>query len=325
MSMATLSVRPLTRRYTVAAAVLAFVPLGVIAYRFASRGSVPAATSVEKQAPLVRMDVEVTSPTPSATVKIAGESHPLPFTGEIDGGASPIAVELTAPDHEGRTFRVVFDRPRRMSFALPTGSGLVEATNDELEHALTGDDEVIVMRPSNSATPAPTAARPGDVKPTASAGASATSSAVVPATATLATSTAEPPATVATQTAPIASSAASTASITSLPTATAPAVSALPPGTIDPKAVRATVRAHASEVQTCYDRAKLDTPDLKGRLTVEASVNATGRVQTARVAQTDVRSARLEGCIVSAFQGWTFPAPAGGVPGSVKYTFVFQD
>lgn len=321
--MATLSVPSPTRKYAVAGAVLVIVPLAVVAYRFASRGSLPAPPPIAKQAPLVRMDVEVTSPTPGAIVKIAGEAHPVPFSGDVAGGTSLVVVELTAPEHEGRTFRIVFDRPRRLAFALPSGAGMVEATPEEHEHAVATDDQVLVTRPNNVASATAIVAR-HEVKALATGSASGTASAVasvnVPSAPTV---TAEPPATAAAVVPP--PTAAAVAATVVAPSKTAPTAPAVQAGTVDPKAVRATVRAHASEVQTCYDRAKLDVPDLKGRLTVEASVNGAGRVQSARVVESDVRSSRLEVCIVSAFQGWSFPAPAGGVPGSVKYTFVFQD
>jgi serine/threonine protein kinase len=98
----------------------------------------------------------------------------------------------------------------------------------------------------------------------------------------------------------------------------------LPPGTVEPKAVTATVRAHADQVRTCLDRARMEHPDLQGRLSVRATVDPTGHVISAAVTKGIPGGARLDTCVLSAFESWTFPAPAGGVNGIVVYSFVFE-
>ncbi len=103
--------------------------------------------------------------------------------------------------------------------------------------------------------------------------------------------------------------------------APAPAVA---PGYIDPKGVRATVRAHASEAQACYDRAQLEKADLKGTIAIGATVGPAGDVLAANITSATVRHARLESCLLGAFRSWRFPAPAGGVNGSVSYNFRFE-
>ncbi|WP_394830802.1 TonB family protein [Pendulispora rubella] len=103
-----------------------------------------------------------------------------------------------------------------------------------------------------------------------------------------------------------------------------PPVSAPAPGTVDHKGVRATVAAHRGEVQACYDRAHLERNDLHGKVVVSATINPQGQVLNAGVANSTANSTRLEQCLISAFQGWTFPAPAGGVNGNVTYTFNFD-
>jgi len=97
-----------------------------------------------------------------------------------------------------------------------------------------------------------------------------------------------------------------------------------PPGTVEAKQVAVTVRAHASEVRTCWERARMDQPDLHGRLTVQATISPAGRVVSASATHTLEGGARLQTCVVSAFQTWTFPAPTGGINGSITYSFVFE-
>jgi hypothetical protein len=104
----------------------------------------------------------------------------------------------------------------------------------------------------------------------------------------------------------------------------APAASSLPPGAVDPKAVKATVNAHAAQIRTCFERATMEHPELHGRLTIQATLDASGHVLSATPTSTIYGGARLQACVVSAFQSWTFPAPAGGVKGSITYSFSFE-
>jgi serine/threonine-protein kinase len=111
---------------------------------------------------------------------------------------------------------------------------------------------------------------------------------------------------------------------TPVTTAAAPAAPTVAPGTVTPREVGATVRAHAAEVQGCFDRARMNSPELRGRVVVRAGVDPTGRVTGASVGSTTANDTRLESCLVGAFNRWTFPAPSGGVAGTVTYTFIFE-
>ena len=105
----------------------------------------------------------------------------------------------------------------------------------------------------------------------------------------------------------------------------APATPAEPkPGTVDAKGVSATARAHVGEVRECFGQARMYNADLKGRVTVQALIAPDGTPTNSSLIASTAHDARLEGCIVSAFGRWTFPAPAGGVSGNASYTFVFE-
>jgi hypothetical protein len=103
-----------------------------------------------------------------------------------------------------------------------------------------------------------------------------------------------------------------------------PAPAAPPPGFIDSKSVTAVVRAHATEVQGCFDRALMEHSDLHGRLTVRASVDPNGHVLGVTATAVMPGGGRLETCVVEAFGHWTFPPPSGGVKGTVTYSFSFE-
>ena len=93
---------------------------------------------------------------------------------------------------------------------------------------------------------------------------------------------------------------------------------------MDPKGVTATFKAHQGEIQACYQRAQMDRPDLRGTLTVQANISPTGHVTSTSATSNIEGGARLQACVVSAFQGWTFPPPAGGVSGTLVKKFVFE-
>ncbi|WP_394829876.1 TonB family protein [Pendulispora albinea] len=97
-----------------------------------------------------------------------------------------------------------------------------------------------------------------------------------------------------------------------------------PPGNIDLGGIRATIRNHSGEVQDCYDRAHLERSDLRGQVVVSSIIGAQGQVLSANVSQSTADSARLEQCLIRVFERWTFPQPAGGVNGTVTYTFKFN-
>ncbi len=97
-----------------------------------------------------------------------------------------------------------------------------------------------------------------------------------------------------------------------------------PPGFIDSKAVTAVVRAHAAEVQGCFDRALMEHSDLHGRLAVRAAVDPNGHVLGVTPVSVMQGGGRLQTCVLEAFGHWTFPPPSGGVKGTVTYSFSFE-
>jgi eukaryotic-like serine/threonine-protein kinase len=121
------------------------------------------------------------------------------------------------------------------------------------------------------------------------------------------------------------------------PSAPAAAAPDLPRGTIAASAIVAVVRAHATEIQRCVET----TPDQlylnaceslgktpavcrRARVNLAAVVGPDGRVTQVSTSASRDGTARLEECIRNAVQGWTFPAPAGGVGGRISYPFIFE-
>jgi TonB family protein len=96
------------------------------------------------------------------------------------------------------------------------------------------------------------------------------------------------------------------------------------PGTMDRDATRRAVQRHLREIRMCFERGRMDNPQLSGRVLVRIDVAPSGKVTGARVARSDLRSQAVESCILSAVEGWTLPAPAGGVAATITYPFAYH-
>jgi hypothetical protein len=83
--------------------------------------------------------------------------------------------------------------------------------------------------------------------------------------------------------------------------------------------VRRVVMAHLGAVRACYESEAQRNPSLKGGVTVQWSIDPSGRVTGASLAGSTLGNARVEGCVVRQVKGWHFPASetatiVGGFP-----------
>jgi serine/threonine protein kinase len=299
------------------------------------------------------VQVWVTSPTPNARATLRGRTYLLPFTQDLKPGTEPESVEMTAPGREGRRFWVTFDHPVVLAASLPAGRGVVEATEEEKLIAfggtpLAGDqpapdrssgkpasgalhDAAGHKRPAGKLTLAPatggaSGSAPSGAPVEAKAAPSAEPKVVPPAPETKPEplGASKPPVAATTPApAPAAPKAHATpppaAAPTTSPTTTAPARPPVASG-LDPVKTQALVKSHLPEVQRCYERGKMDDPELKGRITLKISVSVTGAVTSAMVESSSLRSSAVESCVVGAVKGWKFPVPVGG-PAVISYPF----
>jgi hypothetical protein len=95
------------------------------------------------------------------------------------------------------------------------------------------------------------------------------------------------------------------------------------PAGIAPATVARIVKAHANEIQTCYDRVEATHPNFHGKITLQGLVNEHGAVTRAWTSSVK-NGAALSVCIVSAARRWRFPEPPveGSTP--ISYTFDFE-
>jgi len=281
------------------------------------------------------VDVDVRSPTAHARVTLRGRTHRLPFSEAIAPGSEPEAVEVTAPGREGKRFWLTFDHPITLAASLPEGRGVEEASAEETVIALGGspvDDADQGAAADDAASVAPETNRhasgghrhgAGKPRPeaTVSPGEQAGSEAAPPP---VNAGAAQAPKTgsVAASGRPLAPSALGD---DTLPPSeafdiVAPTGHAARAAGIDPAETQALVRSHLPEIRRCYERGKMDDPELRGRVTLRISVAASGAVASAAVEASTLRSSAVESCIVATVKGWRFPAPTGG-PAVISYPF----
>jgi hypothetical protein len=93
-------------------------------------------------------------------------------------------------------------------------------------------------------------------------------------------------------------------------------------GSLDKDLIRRVVRAHINEVRYCYNQGLAKDPNMKGRVAVQFTIGATGKVPSSIVSETDIKNSSVTNCIAQAVRRWSFPKPQGGGTVIVTYPFV---
>ncbi|HVI03862.1 MAG TPA: VIT domain-containing protein [Enhygromyxa sp.] len=95
-------------------------------------------------------------------------------------------------------------------------------------------------------------------------------------------------------------------------------------GSLDRDIIRRIVRAHINEVRSCYNAALTQDPNLAGRVTIEFTIAASGKVVGAVVHGNDTGDAALGTCVAKAVKRWLFPKPKDSGEVVVRYPFVLS-
>lgn len=92
---------------------------------------------------------------------------------------------------------------------------------------------------------------------------------------------------------------------------------------ISTEAIRAVVDAHAGALADCYRLALAESPELKGTVRVQFTIEGDGIVVDPELVD-GPGNATLEGCVVDAVASWSFPEPRNGRSVMVTYPFFFS-
>ena len=93
-------------------------------------------------------------------------------------------------------------------------------------------------------------------------------------------------------------------------------------GSLDKDIIRRIVRAHINEVRSCYNAALTKDPNVAGKVSIEWTIGADGKVASASVLTNTTNDEPLGQCIAKAVKKWTFPQTPGG--GTIKVTYPFD-
>jgi eukaryotic-like serine/threonine-protein kinase len=268
----------------------------------------PTASAPAAPAPASAL-LTITSTTRGARATFRGETYRLPMRERLPRGDRPEPVDVSAPGHGTRRSWITLDgdlseplepeRGKRSAIAGPTEHRPAQGARREPDHAA----EPSGAGPASPAAPAesPPASPEPDTGPAGQPPQAAD----------------EPPP--AREPEPPQTPAKTAAKQPAQPATARPA-----PGTMDRQATRDAVGRHLPEIRTCFERGRMDNPQLAGRVLVRIAVSPGGKVTSATVAQSDVRSQLVESCIVAAIERWTLPSPAGGAAATITYPFSYH-
>jgi len=95
-------------------------------------------------------------------------------------------------------------------------------------------------------------------------------------------------------------------------------------GALDKEIIRKVVRQHRREIKYCYEKELAKDPTLKGEVTVQFTISASGEVIAAIVQKSTLGNQAVETCMQGKIQRWTFPEPKGNGIVKVNYPFNFS-
>jgi outer membrane biosynthesis protein TonB len=84
------------------------------------------------------------------------------------------------------------------------------------------------------------------------------------------------------------------------------------------------IKKHWSEIKYCYETELNKDPQLNGKVSMSFTIDSTGAVSQADVAETTMNNRNVESCIVNRVRRWMFPEPRGGGEVIVTYPWIFR-
>jgi hypothetical protein len=83
-------------------------------------------------------------------------------------------------------------------------------------------------------------------------------------------------------------------------------------GHLDRGEIQKVINSHIHELQGCYERQLVMSPNLAGKVTFEWVIGTSGGVTTVKIKASTLSSNEATSCMQAAIHRWQFPAPSGG-------------
>lgn len=93
---------------------------------------------------------------------------------------------------------------------------------------------------------------------------------------------------------------------------------------LDKDVVMGVIRRHQSEIKFCYEKELQQKASLAGKIAVTWTIDATGSIADAQVAESGLNDANVEACILERIRRWRFPEPKGGGVVVITFPWVFH-
>ena len=95
-------------------------------------------------------------------------------------------------------------------------------------------------------------------------------------------------------------------------------------GALSQKVVGDYIKRYWAQFKFCYERELSKNPNLYGKISVNFTIDGSGRVSEASVIQTTMNNTNVEECLLRVIRRIRFPQPKGGGEVIVTYPFLFQ-
>jgi hypothetical protein len=83
-------------------------------------------------------------------------------------------------------------------------------------------------------------------------------------------------------------------------------------GHLDRGEIQRVINSHIHELQGCYERQLIVSPNLSGKVTFEWVIGTGGAVTSVKIKTSTLSSNEATSCMQAAIRRWQFPSPSGG-------------
>ena len=95
-------------------------------------------------------------------------------------------------------------------------------------------------------------------------------------------------------------------------------------GGLDKDVIMKVISRHQNEIKFCYEQELQKNAALAGKVAVNWTIDSSGSVVDATVAESSIDNEKVESCIAQKVRRWRFPEPQGGGVVLVTFPWLFR-